>query len=167
MAGLGCAAARIGTYLKHRDFHRDDHANLVLCCCVILLAESHNVHTLRVHTYASQSHTSVGPAGACCTAPAPRGMGHTLEPRAGPTGGAGFALPAGSASLIMPVTATGRVGKRDTCLRVCIPLSDNAQACSPACHSTLAPLHVLKLEELSTTVCLPRSTVSCLWLPLS
>lgn len=29
----------------------------------------------------------------------------TLAPRAGPTGGAGLALPAGSASLIMPVTA--------------------------------------------------------------
>lgn len=34
----------------------------------------------------------------------------TLEPRAGPTGGEGLALPAGRASLILPVTA-GRKNK--------------------------------------------------------
>eukprot|EP00955_Chlamydomonas_euryale_P046867 353522-Chlamydomonas_euryale.AAC.6 len=36
----------------------------------------------------------------------------TLAPRAGPTGGAGFALPAVRASLIFPVTAHARVAGR-------------------------------------------------------
>jgi hypothetical protein len=42
----------------------------------------------------------------------------TLAPRAGPTGGAGLALPAGSASLIMPVTAARGKGSQSPSVTV-------------------------------------------------
>ena len=41
-----------------------------------------------------------------CAAEATRSTRPTLAPSAGPTGGAGFALPAGNASLISPATAS-------------------------------------------------------------
>ncbi len=55
--------------------------------------------------------------------------GRTLAPSAGPTGGAGLALPAGSASLIMPVTAGGREGVRATLGR--------SQKCARRCPRAL------------------------------
>lgn len=95
----------------------------------------------RHHSAAACHHAQRCPCGAatangaeCCTAPVARvaalpstpcrllpcpsaggggaRRGRTLAPRAGPTGGAGLALPAGSASLIMPVTAGGGGGVR-------------------------------------------------------
>lgn len=106
------------SHLKASDLHRYDSAYFVLCCCVVLLTELHDVQTLHAsitsclvwskdlekggllrsaaaYTYAQQH--------AGC-------VSSTFEPSAGPTGGAGLALPAWSASLMYPTTAQTDTG---------------------------------------------------------
>ena len=52
---LACACRALRTvlvwtaYLKDRDLYRNDSANFVLGCCIVLFAKRHDVHTLQ-HT---------------------------------------------------------------------------------------------------------------------
>lgn len=96
------------TYLKDCDFYRNHSADLVLCCCIILFTESHDVYSLQP-LFMQVHHGQLSGQTTCL-----HGIHSisitlmqciTLAPSAGPTGGAGLALPACSASLIRPVTA--------------------------------------------------------------
>ena len=41
---MSCAGGM--SYLKASNFHRNDCAYFVLCCCIVLLTELHDVQTL-------------------------------------------------------------------------------------------------------------------------
>lgn len=85
-------------HLKYSDLYWYDCANLILCSCIVFFTECHDVDTL--HDAACKQAVQHIRVGLQITADF-----STLAPRAGPTGGAGLALPAWSASLIRPVTA--------------------------------------------------------------
>ncbi len=96
----------VSSHLEDCDLHGDDLAHLVLGRCVVLFAEGHDIDTLRGRVTAESWAASVRN---CRLHPTQKATwlskAATLAPSAGPTGGAGFALPASNASLMMAVTA--------------------------------------------------------------
>lgn len=111
--GSACWQHSIAVHTKRRQPWRG------LCRCSPECSNSDRVVLARPQTLCMGLAQSRSAAGHCAEAAAlassgsggARRQGRTLAPSAGPTGGAGLALPAGSASLIMPVTAGGR-GRR-------------------------------------------------------
>ena len=101
------------SHLKASDFHWNDRAYFVLCCCIVLLTELHDVQTLHATIACALSGAGILVMGVVMSSSAIKlvisttlaDWEITFEPSAGPTGGAGLALPACSASLMYPTTA--------------------------------------------------------------
>ncbi len=52
-------------HLKNCDLHRNNSPNLVLCCCIVLFTERHDVHTLQTVFCKFRVHSAIckyGPA---------------------------------------------------------------------------------------------------------